>query len=226
MNPAARVRADPAALADRIRRLVAARARDSAERVIIGIAGAPGAGKSTLAEAVIRAYGAGAVLIGMDGFHLAQCVLDGLGLAGVKGAPQTFDAAGYLSLLQRLRTPQPGVTVYAPEFRRAIEEPIAGAVAVPPTAEVVLTEGNYLLLTAEPWPQVRAQLTEAWFLDTPHPERIDRLVRRHVQFGRPPAVARERAQLGSDARNALQVYEAHDRADLLLESINRPTPTS
>ena len=210
------------ALAERVRRLVAQRAAD-AERVLIGIAGAPGAGKSTLAEAVVQAYGGGAVLVGMDGFHLAQCVLDDLGLAEIKGAPETFDAAGYLSLLQRLRARQPGVTVYAPEFRRDLEEPIAGAVAVPPAVEVVVTEGNYLLLAGEPWTQVRAQLTEAWFLDTPHAERIGRLVRRHVQFGRTPAVAQERAQLGSDARNAIQVYEAHDRADLLLESVNRPS---
>lgn len=217
--------ADPAALSDRIRRLVARRATDTVgERVIIGIAGAPGVGKSTLAEAVVRAYGDGAVLVGMDGFHLAQDVLDSAGLAEIKGAPETFDAAGYLSLLQRLRAPQPGVTVYAPEFRRAIEEPIAGAIAVAPAVEVVVTEGNYLLLTAAPWPDVRAQLTEAWFLDTPHTQRIDRLVRRHMQFGRSLPVATERAQRGSDARNAVQVNESRDRADLMLESIDRPLP--
>lgn len=206
--------ADPAALAGRIRALVAERAISTpGERVIIGIAGGPGAGKSTLAEAVAAAYGPAAVLVGMDGFHLAQRVLDDLGLADVKGAPGTFDAAGYLALLQRLRQPQPGVTIYAPEFRRDLEEPIAGAVPVPAAAKVVLTEGNYLLHDGDPWAQVRDQLTEVWFLDVPESERIDRLVARHIRYGRTPQEARRRAVSGSDARNAAAVTRSRDRAD-------------
>jgi pantothenate kinase len=197
-------------LANRIRRLA-----DRHSRVLIGIAGAPGAGKSTLAAAVVSEYGPGAVLVGMDGFHLAQRVLDEAGTAPVKGAPETFDAAGYVALLERLVRVSDEV-VYAPEFRRELEEPIAGAVAVPPDARVVVTEGNYLLLDEAPWDRVRALCTEVWFLDVPDTERVDRLVRRHVRFGRLPEEARDRAETGTDGRNAALVLASRGRADLLL----------
>lgn len=213
-----RVAADPAALAARIRTLVADRvATAPQQRVIVGIAGGPGAGKSTLAQAMAAAYGTGAVLVGMDGFHLAQRVLDELGLADIKGAPETFDVTGYLALLRRLRDPQPGITVYAPEFRRDLEEPIAGAVPVPAVTEVVITEGNYLLHDDGPWAQVRAVLTQTWFLDVPQDVRLDRLIARHIRFGRTPQEARRRAVAGSDARNAHTVSTSRGRADLWLE---------
>lgn len=204
-------------LAARIRALVDRQATTTpGQRVIIGLAGGPGAGKSTLAEAVVAAYGPAAALVGMDGFHLAQQVLDDLGLAEVKGAPETFDVAGYLTLLRRLRSPRPGETVYAPEFRRAIEEPVAGAVPVPAAVQVVLTEGNYLLHDDGPWAEVRAQLTESWFLDLPETVRLDRLIERHIRFGRTAQQAHLRAVTGSDARNALAVANSRHRAELLL----------
>ena len=185
-------------------------------RVIVGIAGAPGSGKSTLASTLRTAVGPTAALVGLDGFHLAQRVLDRRGLTEVKGAPETFDAAGYLNLHARLRTPSDG-TIYAPEFRREIEEPIAGAVAVLPTAEVIITEGNYLLLDTPPWVGVRALATEVWYLDTPEELRIQRLIERHIRYGRSPEAARERATTGSDARNAELVLASRDRADVILQ---------
>jgi pantothenate kinase len=206
------VAADPAQLAARIRRLLIGR-----DRVLIGIAGAPGAGKSTFAQQLAPACGPDAVLVGMDGFHLAQVVLDGLGLAAVKGAPETFDAEGYLALLERLDRPPTDSPVYAPEFRRDIEEPVAGAITVPPTARIVITEGNYLLLDTPPWNRVRSLLTETWFLDTEESLRVDQLVRRHTEFGRSPDAARQRAVQGSDGRNAELVLASRPRADLLLE---------
>lgn len=210
--------ADPSVLAERIHRLLADTAGSARPtgRVIIGIAGAPGSGKSTLAEQIVAAYGPTAVLVSMDGFHLAQFVLDDLGLAAVKGAPETFDAAGYVALLERLHQPPDGSTIYAPEFRRSIEEPIAGAVAVPAGARVIVTEGNYLLLDTPPWQRLRSLITEIWFLDTPEEARVDRLVRRHVRFGRTPAAALERAISGSDGHNAALVLASRDRADVLL----------
>ncbi|MDQ4104710.1 MAG: nucleoside/nucleotide kinase family protein, partial [Actinomycetota bacterium] len=114
-------------------------------RRILGITGAPGAGKSTVARRLVKALAGAAVLVEMDGYHLAQVELERLGRVERKGAPDTFDAAGYVALLRRLRTPD-AATVYAPEFRRAIEEPVAGAVPVPPGVPLVITEGNYLLL--------------------------------------------------------------------------------
>ncbi len=209
--------ADLSALVDRVRRLVSA--AEPGRRVIIGIAGAPGAGKSTFAADLVAACGADAVLVGMDGFHLAQHVLDAAGLAEIKGAPETFDVAGYLALLARLG--EVGAdTVYAPEFRRELEEPIAGAVPVPPSAKVVVTEGNYLLSEEPPWDRAGELLTEVWFLDVPDELRIQRLVQRHIRFGRSPDVALERAVSGSDGRNARLVLAGRHRADLLLQPLD------
>jgi pantothenate kinase len=140
-----------------------ARVRGLPGRPVIGICGAPGAGKSTLAERLVTALGADAVLVGMDGYHLAQVELARLGRTERKGAPDTFDAAGYVDLLRRIRE-QTDEVVYAPEFRREIEEPIAGAVPVRPEHRYVVTEGNYLLLAETPWRDVRTLLTETWFL--------------------------------------------------------------
>jgi pantothenate kinase len=183
-------------------------------RALLGIVGAPASGKTTLARRLAGALGLRAVVVGMDGFHLAQVELDRLGRTERKGAPDTFDAAGYVNLLRRLA--EGTETVYAPEFRREIEEPIAGAVAVPPGIPLVITEGNYLLLDEEPWRSVKPLLTEAWFLAPNEPERIRRLVGRHRRYGRSPVEARRRA-LGSDQRNADLIAATSSRADLVLE---------
>lgn len=188
-------------------------------RRLLGVCGAPGAGKSTLAARLVAALDGSAVLVGMDGFHLAQAELERLGRTERKGAPDTFDAAGYLELLRRLRRNGPDApgaeTVYAPEFRREIEEPVAGAVPVPPETGLVVTEGNYLLLDRPPWDGVRAELDEVWFLALDEPTRQDRLVARHVAYGRTPEQARERT-FGSDQANADLVAATAGRADLVL----------
>jgi pantothenate kinase len=186
-------------------------------RVLLGICGAPGAGKSTLAEHIVAALGNEAVYVGMDGFHLAQVELARLNRAERKGAPDTFDASGYVNLLTRLTT-ETSATVYAPEFRREIEEPIAGAVPVGPQHRVVVTEGNYLLLPDEPWCQVGGLLTETWFLALDETVRRDRLLARHRAFGRTPTEARERT-LGSDERNAVLINATLPRADLILRAV-------
>jgi pantothenate kinase len=154
----------------------------------------------------------------MDGFHLAQAELDRLGRAARKGAPDTFDAAGYVNLLARLRAAPAGETVYAPRFRREIEEPIAGAVPVAPNVPLVVTEGNYLLLADPPWSGVRPLLDEVWFLAPPEPDRQRWLVERHRAHGWTPDAARDRA-FGSDQANAERVNATADRADLVLRKI-------
>ncbi|WP_406091127.1 nucleoside/nucleotide kinase family protein [Streptomyces sp. NBC_01013] len=184
-------------------------------RRILGIAGPPGAGKSTLAEQLVGALGPLAVLVPMDGFHLAQAELERLGRAERKGAPDTFDAAGYAALLQRLRAPEPGTVVYAPAFDRSLEQPVAGAVPVPPGVPLVVTEGNYLLYGEGPWAPVRGLLDEAWFLELDQDVRIRRLVDRHVRFGKQRAYA-ERWVEGSDEANARLVAAGRDRADLVV----------
>jgi len=189
-----------------------ARARELAgqgRRAILGVAGPPGGGKSTLAALVAERLGAAAVLVPMDGFHLAQPELVRQGIRDVMGAPHTFDAAGYVALLERLRSAD-GV-VYAPEFRRSIEEPIAGAIAVPPEVPLVVTEGNYLLL----WDGVKPLLDEAWYVEMEEALRLRWLIDRHVEFGKTPEEA-EAWVMRSDQRNAEVVASTRDRADVIV----------
>jgi pantothenate kinase len=187
------------------------------ERHLLGICGAPGAGKSTLAHALVDALGEAAVYVGMDGFHLAQVELERLGRTQRKGAPDTFDAAGYVDLLRRLKERAPEV-VYAPQFRREIEEPIACAVPVPPETPLVITEGNYLLLPDPPWNRVRDLLDEVWFLAPDEDLRRQRLIDRHMAYGRSLEAARERT-FGSDEANAQRVNVTAQSSDFVLRKI-------
>lgn len=199
-----------------------ARAREFADRehrTILGIAGPPGGGKSTLAQAVVAAVGSGAALVPMDGFHIAQAELVRLGRRDRMGAPDTFDALGYIALLRRLRGRTEEV-VYAPEFRRAIEEPIAGAIAVPRTASLVVTEGNYLLVSDEPWSGVRPQLDECWYADLDESTRLRWLIQRHIDYGKTPEAARAWVHR-SDQANAAIVAATRNRADVV---VSLPSP--
>jgi pantothenate kinase len=191
-----------------------ARALAGGGRRLLGITGAPGAGKSTVAELLVGALGPGvARLVPMDGFHYAQRELERLGRAERKGAADTFDAAGFVSLLERLRAGE--AVVYAPEFRREIEEPVACALPVPGDVPLVVTEGNYLLVDDGDWARVRPLLDEAWFVETDEDLRHERLIARHIAFGKDPAYARAWS-LSSDERNALLVASTRERADLVV----------
>lgn len=195
-----------------------ARARNLAEtgqRRLLGLAGAPAAGKGWLAKQLLTELGSAAVLVPMDGFHLASAQLRRLGLAERKGAPDTFDAAGYVALLRRLRHPD-GYTVYAPEFHREIEESYAAEVSVPPDVPLVITEGNYLLLETAPWGQVRELLDEVWFLEPDEETRVRRLVDRHVRHGLSPQAARDWV-FRSDERNSAVIAPTRRHADLVLD---------
>ena len=188
----------------------------SGSRRLLGIAGAPGAGKSTLAERLVEALGERAVLVPMDGFHLADAALERLGRLTRKGAPDTFDAGGYVALLQRLRTQRPGDgPVWAPMFERELEQPLAGAIEVRAEVPLVITEGNYLLLEDGPFAQVRAMLDACWFVEVPEELRHERLIARHERFGKPPPAARDWA-LGPDEDNARLVAQTRDRADAVV----------
>lgn len=185
----------------------------SGQRRVLGITGAPGAGKGTVAERVLGELDGRAVIVPMDGFHLANVQLRRLGRQDRKGAPDTFDAAGYVSLLRRVK--DAGETVYAPEFHREIEESYAGAIAVPPDVPLVITEGNYLLLDTPPWSEVRELLDECWFLAPDDEARVQRLVARHVSHGRTPAEAEEWVRR-SDEANAALIASTRARADLVV----------
>lgn len=183
-------------------------------RSLLGIVGAPGAGKSTLAEHIAAQFPADVVIVPMDGFHLANAELDRLGRRNRKGAPDTFDAAGFIALLRRLKTPTPDEIVYAPRFERAIEEPIAGAIPVPPAVPLVVVEGNYLLLDG-PWTPVRGLLDRSAYVATSQAQRQAWLLARHMGFGR----SREEATAWieqTDEPNAVLIEQSSSRADFTI----------
>jgi pantothenate kinase len=194
-----------------------ARARRLARsgRRLLGIAGAPGTGKSTVAGAIVGALAPDAALVPMDGFHLASSELDRLGRASRKGAPDTFDAAGYIALLRRLRSVEDDI-VYAPAFHREIEEAVAGSIPIPRTVPLIVTEGNYLLLDTHPWAAIRELLDEAWYVQQDDGARVERLIARHIAYGKEPDFARAWV-LGSDQRNAELIATSRHRADLVVE---------
>ena len=204
------VRAGLAELVKRARALMV-----PGERRILGVIGAPGAGKSTLCAALVGALGDDAALVGMDGFHLANAELERLGRRQRKGAPDTFDADGYAALLGRLRQPA-GQTIYAPSFNRDLEESIGSALPVFAQTPLIITEGNYLLLDSGAWSRVRPQLAAAWFLDPPDGLRLERLIARHVAHGK----ARSEAEAwvsAVDQPNADMINATRDRADLIVQ---------
>jgi pantothenate kinase len=183
----------------------------SDRRILVGISGAPGAGKSTFAAAL--ADSVRGTVLPMDGFHLPQARLAELGRRDRMGAPDTFDVDAFVALLGSLRTGEP---VRAPGFDRTIEEPASGAILIDPAERILLIEGNYLLHDADGWERVAPLLDATIFVHLDHVIRHDRLIARHIEFGKSPDAAREWA-LGTDERNAELIAAGSDRADLVLE---------
>ena len=198
----------PAEAQARLQRLLA-----RGRRTLLGLVGPPGAGKSTLAAALCAASAGAAQVVSMDGFHLANSELQRLGRRDRKGAPDTFDAAGYAALLRRLREQGEAgdATVYAPEYRREIEEAVAGAIGVHAATRLIVTEGNYLLLDQGDWSGVAALLDECWYVGGDDTLRVERLTQRHVRFGRTLEHARAWAA-GTDEPNARLIATTRDRA--------------
>lgn len=196
----------PAACLARARKLMA-----DGQRKILGIVAPPGAGKSTLAQALVQALGEQAQLVPMDGFHLSNRELERLGRRQRKGAPDTFDAAGYVNLLQRLKQ-QTTETIYAPDFDRALEEGIAASIAITPVTTLIVTEGNYLLLPDGAWAGVRPLVDEMWYLHVDDAVRQQRLLERHIRFGRSEEAALQWIAQ-TDEPNAMRIHSTQSRAD-------------
>jgi len=195
------------------------RARDLAEpgtRHLLGITGPPGAGKTTLALAICAALGDAAAFVPMDGFHRSNEELVRIGLRDRKGAPATFDAAGYVALLRRLRHARDAV-VLAPEFDRLADAVVPDAIRVPRDVPLIVTEGNYLLLDDGPWAAIRNLLDAAWYVASDE-TRVGRLIRRHIETGKSPAHAREWV-LRSDEANARLIEATRWRADLVIAGL-------
>jgi pantothenate kinase len=193
----------------RVRELI-----EGGSRKLLGLVGPPGAGKSTLAQSLQSAFHHVAQVVPMDGFHLANVELRRLGRSQRKGAPDTFDAAGYAALVRRLRTQAHDEIVYAPEFRREIEEPVAGAIPVFPTTQLVITEGNYLLLDSGPWAGIADMLDEVWYVEVDDVPRKQRLARRHQQFGRTSSEAMDWIE-ATDEPNARLIAATRHRAGVV-----------
>lgn len=181
-------------------------------RTLLGIIGPPGAGKSTLALQLNALNPEHSQIVPMDGYHLANIELERLGRASRKGAPDTFDSYGYVALLKRLRDQATEETVYAPEFRREIEEPIAGAIPIFAKAKLLIAEGNYLALDQGGWSHVAALLDEIWYVEVDPNLRLERLIARHMQFGRTQQAAEAWAQT-TDEPNARLIESTLSRVN-------------
>ena len=187
-------------------------------RFIIGIVGKPGAGKSTLTSHLIENLPKDSVsLVPMDGYHLSNLQLKNLGLSDRKGAFNTFDSNGYVSLLKRINT-ETDQDIYYPVFHREIEESYAADGVVLANTKIVLTEGNYLLFDKAGWEKVATELTEIWYININDDVRIERLVKRHEFYGKDKESALNWAT-GSDEINAKIVESTASKADVIINLI-------
>lgn len=182
---------------------------------VLGIAGGPGAGKSTLAQQLVATLGDTAAYVPMDGFHLRHAVLEAAGTAADKGMPHTFDGAAFAAFLATLRVATGPVS--GPAYSRKIEDVVDDAILIPATARLLVVEGNYLLLAAPPWDRVRPLLDRALFLHLPRELARIRLLARHAEAGLFTA-ERNRAHVERvDLANHDLVAAARSRADLIIE---------
>lgn len=180
-------------------------------RVLLGIAGPPGGGKSTLAAALARALDG--VVVALDGFHFTNAELAARDLLSRKGSPPTFHVGALVNKLQRLRA---GFDTRVPVYSRTLHEPVPDAVRIGPGVKFVFVEGNYLLLPAEPWCSVHRLLDACWYLDVPLGECLRRVRARHVAGGASEPEA-DRKLRENDRPNAELIIAHKLRADRVID---------
>ena len=203
--------ADKNAAVERVRALI----NSTQDCTLIGIVGKPGAGKSTLSQYISESINSPQLaVLPMDGFHLSNAVLAELRRADRKGAPDTFDVAGFIALLTRIRN-EDDSHIYYPIFDRSIEESIAAQGVISSETKVVIVEGNYLLHQEDGWQHVAKILHETWYIDIDDELRIERLIARHIAYGKSESAAEQWAR-GSDERNAELIALGAERADYVI----------
>ncbi len=185
--------------------------RERLGRWVLGITGPPGSGKSSLASRVVDRAGAVACVAPMDGFHRSNDELEAMGMLELKGVPASFDAESFVAHLERLRGPG---AVPWPTFDRSREETVSGGRMIGRNVQLVVVEGNYLLLDDPPWNRVRQLVDEVWYLDAPEEDLIPRLRARH-ELARTPEDAWAKIQ-STDLPNARLVAATRHRADVVV----------
>ncbi len=194
-------------------------------RYFLGITGNPASGKSTLAHELATTVnrhmdGDIALVVPMDGFHLPNAVLHERGLYPLKGIPATFDAEGFILLLQRLHE-SPYRKVGAPSFDHERHDPVYDEITIQPSHRLIVVEGNYLLHDEPPWDRVRSLLDEVWYVDAPRGVIAQRLLERHMRAGRSREDA-EKKIASTDIPNVGIIERTRPRADRIIEPSNIP----